>query len=57
MASKPAPLYGRECWTLGEADEKRIKSAQVKFLRLLLEASRRDDMILEMRSSLATWVR
>ena len=33
IVSKPALLYGSECWTLRHRDKSRINSSQMRFLR------------------------
>jgi hypothetical protein len=30
--TKPAPLYGSECWTLRQKDRNRTKSSQMKLM-------------------------
>ena len=35
IVSKPALLYGSECWTLRQRDKSRINSSQMRFLRSL----------------------
>ena len=35
IVSKPALLYGSECWTLRQRDKSRINSSQLRILRYL----------------------
>jgi hypothetical protein len=42
IVSKPALLYGSECWTLRQRDKSRINSSQIRFLHSLSGVTLRD---------------
>ena len=42
IVSKPALLYGTECWTLCQKDKSRINSSQMRFLSSLSGVTLRD---------------
>jgi hypothetical protein len=44
MIAKPALIPGSETWTLKEKDEKILEVQEIKFLRLLVDASRGDHL-------------
>jgi hypothetical protein len=42
IVSKPAVLYGGECWILRQKDKSRINSSQMRFIRSLRGVTLRD---------------